>query len=353
MAKCIGYKGARVVKRSPARTAARIVVAVLVSLMAVSIAMLLYCIPMPGESLRGPAPSLSDDERRAATELRRYVTALAVDVGERRATVGDSLQRAERYLEAELAPLRALPGVKLGREAIPNAPGDAANLVLDLPGQKAGPWLLIGAHYDSAPGGTPAANDNGSGTASALVLARRLARAKHVLPIRIVLFANEEMPYFASATMGSLHHARGCKRRGEQLRAMFSLETLGYYSDEPGSQMYPPPLSSLYPDRGNFVGFVGNLRSRALVREAIGRFRAHASIASEGAALPADLPGIGWSDHWAFWQVGYPAIMITDTAFYRDPNYHRLSDTPEHLDFDRLARVVVGLEATILDMAAN
>ncbi len=339
-------------KRSVARTVARCASAVVLGLLAVASAALLYCIPMPGESLRGPAPGMTAHERQTAAELRRYVTHLAGDIGERRATEGDSLARAERYLHGELAPLTSLPGVALTREVIPGSPGDAANLVLQLPGQKPGPLVLIGAHYDSAPGGTPAANDNGSGTAAALVLAAHFARAPHTLPLRIVLFANEEIPYYTTETMGSLWHARGCKRRGEALRAMLSLETMGYYSDAPGSQKYPAPLSSLYPDRGNFIGFVGNLASRGLLRETVRAFRARASVASEGAALPAELPGIGWSDHWAFWQVGYPAIMVTDTALFRDPNYHQLSDTPDQLDFDRLARVVVGLEASILELAS-
>jgi hypothetical protein len=338
-------------KRSLAVRVARILTGVVLGLLGMLAAALCYCIPMPGESRRGPAPPLTHAERNRAVELRRHVTKLASDIGERRATFGDSLRRAERYLADELTPLTSFPGVALRREPVRDAPGDVANLVLDLAGRQPGPLVLVGAHYDSAPGGTPAANDNGSGTAAALVLARHLASATHTLPIRFVFFANEEMPYFATSAMGSLAHARGCQQRGEQLRAMLSLETMGYYSDEPGSQRYPAPLSSLYPDRGNFIGFVGNLASRSLVRESIGLFRAHASIASEGAALPAGLPGVGWSDHWAFWQVGYPAIMVTDTALFRDPNYHQLSDTVEHLDFERLARVVVGLEATVLALA--
>ena len=340
-------------KRSLARRGVRILTGVVLGLLGMLAAGFCYCIPMPGESLRGPTPALTNVERRTEADLRRHVTKLASGIGERRATFGDSLRRAEMYLHDELTPLTSRPGVTLRREPLPDAPGSAANLVLDLAGRQPGPLVLIGAHYDSAPGGTPAANDNGSGTAAALVLAHRLAAAAHTLPLRIVLFANEEMPYFATDAMGSLTHARGCRQRGEQLRAMLSLETMGYYSDEPGSQRYPAPLSSLYPDRGNFIGFVGNLASRSLVRESIGVFRAHASIPSEGAALPAGLPGVGWSDHWAFWQVGYPAIMVTDTALFRDPNYHQLSDTVEQLDFQRLARVVVGLEATVLELAGH
>lgn len=314
-------------------------------------AALWYCTSTPGASFSGSAPPLSKEQQQIATELERHVTALSVDIGERRATHEDSLQRAERYLQAELQPLTSSQGITLRREAVQGAPGDAANLVLELPGKRAAPLILIGAHYDSAPGGTPAANDNGSGSAAALVLAARLGRDAHILPIRVVLFANEEMPYFSAPTMGSLQHAQGCKRRREQLRAMFSLETMGYYSEAPGSQKYPAPLSSLYTDRGNFIGFVANLRSRALLHDALGRFRQHATVPSEGAALPEALPGVGWSDHWAFWQQGYPALMVTDTAVFRDPNYHQTSDTIDQLNFEKLSRVVDALHSVVLELA--
>ncbi len=316
-------------------------------------AALAYGIPMPGESIQGPLPPLSTAEADVAKRLRAHVTKLAVDIGQRRAVAGDSLKRAELYIQEQLAQPIGLAGVKLRREALTGVPGDPANLVLDLPGAQTSPLVLVGAHYDTDRRGTPGANDNGSGTAAALVLAARLAPERRQLPIRIVFFANEEKPYFAEPGMGSLQHARGCKQRGEELRAMISLETMGFYSDQAGSQRYPAPLSLLYPDRGNFIGFVGNLGSRSLVREAIGRFRAHATVPSEGGALPADLPGIGWSDHWAFWQEGYSAIMVTDTALFRDPNYHQRSDVPENLDFERLARVVVGLERVISELASG
>jgi hypothetical protein len=336
--------------RSFAKSSAKILAALLLCVAALAGA-LHYCTSMPGASFRGTPPPLDADAQLVARELERVVRELSVGIGERRASQADSLLRAQRYLERELQPLSAEPGVKLRREPLVNVADDAANLVLELPGERPAPLVLLGAHYDSALGGTPAANDNGSGTAAAVVLAKRLARSKHALPLRIVLFANEEMPYFKTAAMGSLQHAKGCKSRGEQLYAMFSLETMGYYSDAAGSQQYPPPLSSYYPDRGNFIGFVGNLASRSLVREVVGRFRAHTTIASEGAALPEALPGVGWSDHWAFWQQGYPAVMVTDTALFRDPNYHRVSDTIDKLDFERLARVVVALQATVLELA--
>jgi hypothetical protein len=151
--------------------------------------------------------------------------------------------------------------------------------------------------------------------------------------------------------MGSWVYAKACRARGDNIVAMLSLETLAYYSTAPDSQHYPPPLGLAYPSTGDFVGFVGNVSSRSLVRRAIGTFRQSASFPSEGAALPEGVPGIGWSDHWAFWQEGYKAIMVTDTAPYRNPNYHLPGDTPDTLNFDNLARVTAGIEAVITQLA--
>jgi Zn-dependent M28 family amino/carboxypeptidase len=131
---------------------------------------------------------------------------------------------------------------------------------------------------------------------------------------------------------------------------MFSLETIGYYSDERGSQRYPPPLGLLYPNTGNFIGFVANFASRALLRDAIGAFRAHARFPSEGVAAPASIPGVDWSDHASFWEAGHPALMITDTAPFRYPHYHTAFDTPDKIDYERLARVVAGLRGMLLQL---
>jgi hypothetical protein len=151
--------------------------------------------------------------------------------------------------------------------------------------------------------------------------------------------------------MGSVVHAQRAARAREQIVAMFSLETMGYFSDEPGSQQYPFPLSLLYPDRGNFIAFVGNIRSRELVRRVVGLFRATTKFPSEGAALPERTTGVGWSDHASFWAAGYPALMVTDTALFRYPHYHSPRDTDDKVDVDRLARVVTGLEQVIAGLA--
>jgi hypothetical protein len=162
---------------------------------------------------------------------------------------------------------------------------------------------------------------------------------------------NEEPPFYLTGEMGSLVHARLARQRGEAIVAMLSIETVGYYTDAERSQHYPFPFGLLYPSQGNFVGFVGNLGSRGLVRRAIGAFRRAAAFPSEGLAAPAFIPGIGWSDHWSFWQQGYPAAMVTDTAVFRYGPYHTKADTPEKVSYDALARVVAGLERVVADLA--
>lgn len=212
--------------------------------------------------------------------------------------------------------------------------------------------IVVGAHYDSA-FGTPGANDNGSGVASLLALARRLRNHQPARTLRLVWFANEEPPHFQGADMGSVRYADRARQRGENIVAMLSLETLGYYSDEPGSQEYPGVLQAAYPDTGNFIAFVGDTDSRALVHRVLAAFRALTTFPSEGAALPDALPGVGWSDHWAFWRHGYPAVMVTDTAPFRYTHYHTTKDTPDRLDYARLARVVHGIDHVVRELIAN
>ncbi len=174
-------------------------------------------------------------------------------------------------------------------------------------GAKAREIVVIGAHYDTA-AGAPGADDNASGVAAMLAIARALAAEKHApaRTVRFVGFVNEEPPYFWNAEMGSLVYAKACKARGDDVVAMLSLETLGYYREGAGTQKYPPIVSWFYPDRADFVAFVGNLGSRSVVHDAIRTFRSAAAFPSEGAALPSFVAGVGWSDQWSFWQVGYP-----------------------------------------------
>jgi Zn-dependent M28 family amino/carboxypeptidase len=220
---------------------------------------------------------------------------------------------------------------------------EVANIEVERPGtSEERPITLIGAHYDSA-GDSPGANDNASGVAVLLELARVAAReSPSRTTVRFVAFVNEEPPHFMTDTMGSVVYANAAARRGDRIAAMISLETLGYFSDAPGSQQYPRPFGLLFPDRGNFVAMVSNLRSAALLRKVRGAFRSATSLPVIASPAPERIPGVGWSDHWAFWQHGVPAVMFTDTAPFRYPHYHTREDTPDKINYDRLARVVTG-----------
>lgn len=303
---------------------------------------------MPDVSYRGPLPPLTVDEVALQEALRRDVETLAVRIGPRNRFAPGSLARAVAYLEAELG----APGYAVGRQSYAVGGETFHNLEVERAGSgRAGEIVVAGAHYDS-PISSPGANDNATGTAAVLALARRFAALTPARTVRFVAFVNEEA-YFQRPEMGSLVYAKAARQRGDRIVAMLSLETIGYYSDEPGSQRYPRPFHLLYPSTGNFVAFVGNVASRALVREAIGAFRRHARFPSEGLAIPNVVPGVGWSDHWAFWEVGYRAAMVTDTALYRYREYHTAEDTADKVDYARLARVVAGLGPVIEALAAS
>jgi Zn-dependent M28 family amino/carboxypeptidase len=212
--------------------------------------------------------------------------------------------------------------------------------------------VIVGGHYDSVEG-TPGADDNASGTAAVLELARLLREETFPRTIRFVAFANEEPPFFGTGRMGSAHYAARSADLHENIVAMISLETVGYFQDNPESQGYPAPFNFFYPDVGNFIGFVGNLPSRGLVRRSLATFRDAVQFPSEGVAAPEQIPGVWWSDHSPFWTHGFKAIMITDTAPFRNPHYHQSTDTPDRLDYDRMARVVTGVAAVVRQLARD
>ncbi|HWS73333.1 MAG TPA: M20/M25/M40 family metallo-hydrolase [Thermoanaerobaculia bacterium] len=299
-----------------------------------------------GTSCRGPLPPLTLPQTVLAGELRREVGALA-GLGPRSTVFPEALHGGANHVARELG----AAGYAVTRQAFETEGIVCENIEAELRGAaKADEIVVIGAHYDSVDE-APGADDNASGVAAMLALARRLAKERPARTIRFVAFVNEEPPNFQTRTMGSWQYARRSRQRGEKIVAMLSLEAIGYYSDERGSQQYPPPLNVLYPDRGNFIGFVANTGSRGLLRRALGAFRKNARFPSQGAALPPVIPQAGWSDQWSFWQFGYPALMVTDTAVFRNPHYHRPTDTPETLDYERTARVVDGLLAVVRELA--
>ena len=299
---------------------------------------------MPGKNISSAAP-LSPEEMELRTELKSDVQTLAGEIGERNMARYPQLNAAADFIEGSFS--RA--GLHPRRDSYEVRRQACHNIEAEIPGTRSN-VVLIGAHYDSV-FGSPGANDNGSGVAALLALARRFAGKPAQQTLRFVAFVNEEPPYFLSGQMGSSVYAGRCKGRGDRISAMISLETIGYFSDAPHSQTYPAlGLGVFYPTVGNFIGFVSNVHSRALLRRSIALFRKHARIPSEGAALPSFIPGVSWSDQWAFWQHGYPGIMITDTAPFRYPHYHSATDTPDKLDYDRFALVVSGMQKVIQEL---
>jgi Zn-dependent M28 family amino/carboxypeptidase len=309
-----------------------------------------YCtmIRMPGRSYTGALEPLDAEGAARADRLRADVHGLAGEIGERSVRRPKGLNAAARRIGDALQAAGLKPSSQTFMvEGVPCENVDATIEGSDRPAD----IVVVGAHYDSV-ALTTGANDNGSGVAAMLELARIFSQKRTPRTLRFVAFANEEAPYFGTDAMGSLVYARRCKERGENVAAMLSLETIGFYSDTKGSQKYPPPLSLFYPSTGNFIGFVGDRSSSGLVKRAIGTFRRSTRFPSEGAALFAGVPGVSWSDQWSFWQAGYPAIMVTDTAPFRYPYYHTISDTPDKLDYERMARVVGGLERVIDDLVS-
>ena len=316
-------------------------------ILAAAIAGLLwYMMAMPGESRAGALQPLSEDERALVDDLREHVTVIASR--ERNLSRLPMLEQAAQYIENAFDKAGYHP-VAAQRFEVQGVP--VRNVEVEVPGSsRASEIVVIGAHYDSA-AGAPGANDNGSGVAALLELARLFYGQRPARTLRFVAFVNEEPPYYASDAMGSRRYARRARERGEHIVAMFSLETIGYYSDQPGSQRYPFPVGLFYPGMGNFIAFVSNLGSRGLLREALAAFRGHGALPSEGLAAPAFIPGVDWSDQSSFWEAGYPAVMVTDTALYRYPHYHTARDTPDQLDYERLARLVSGLRAMLAVLA--
>jgi Zn-dependent M28 family amino/carboxypeptidase len=285
-----------------------------------------------------------------ADRLRAHVEMLAgAAIGERNMWRQEALGAAREVIAAEWAGQGyAVRRLVYSVDGVP-----CTNLEVIRPGrERPSEILLLGAHYDSVVS-SPGANDNASGVAALLELSRRFVRAEPTRTVRMVAFVNEESPFFGTARMGSLAYAREARARGDDIRLMVSLETMGYYRDEPGSQRYPPLFRFFYPEAAAFVAFVSNFASRRALRQMVEAFRRHSNFPAEHLAAPPLIRGLSWSDHSSFWRQGYPAVMVTDTAFYRYDHYHTRSDTPDQLSYGAMARVVDGLAGAILDLAAS
>lgn len=279
--------------------------------------------------------------------LRQHVYRLAQDIGERNVHYPQRLQASEEYLRS----VWQQQGYAVRRQEYAVDGIRCANLEVSRRGTLyPDSIILLGAHYDTVRG-SPGANDNGSGVAVLLELARAFRADNPGHTLRLVAFVNEEMPFFYTARQGSRVYAMAAHRRGDDIRLMLSLETMGYYRDEPGTQGYPPLFRFFYPDRGDFITFVSNFRSRRAMRRLAKEFRAVSEFPLQHVATFAFVPGVAWSDHLSFWREGYRAIMVTDTAFYRYPFYHSPQDSAEKLDYRRLAQVTRALHQALSNMS--
>ena len=304
---------------------------------------------MPGTTFQGEIPVPVEAEETVLPAVQQHVLVLAGEIGERNLSRPDKLEAAAAYIEAQFdamgCEVKSLPYDVDG--------ATVRNLEVTLPGKElADELIVVGAHYDTF-WGTPGADDNASGVAALIELGRLLKDKSLSRTVRLVAFANEEPPHFHNDSMGSLVYARQCSERGDNVVGMIALEMLGYYDDAEGSQAFPPLLSAFYPHTGNFLAFVGNIGSRRLLHESIRVFRETTDMPSEGLSGPTFISGVDFSDHWSFWQCDFPAIMVTDTAFFRNENYHEPTDTPDTLDYVRLARATVGIAEVVEHLAGD
>jgi hypothetical protein len=324
-----------------------------------------------------PAGNPAADAAALAPRIGAHIERLAGEIGERNVFRPDALAAARDYIEACFAEAgyavrrqtydvnglpcsnleATLPAAGDPHGAAHGAAGDAdaaggAGGTGDAPA--GGPMLLLGAHYDSVRG-SPGANDNGSGVAALIEVARILAAApeRPRLAVRFVAFVNEEPPFFWTRRQGSVVYARAARRRGDDIRLMIALETMGCYFDTPGSQRYPPLFRHFYPDRGNFLAVLSDLRWLRQARRVARALRRASDLPIEHAGLPRFFPGVAWSDHWSFWKQRYPAVMLTDTAFHRYAQYHTARDTPDKVNVAELARATAAVCAATPALAAD
>ncbi len=299
----------------------------------------------PNEAVRLEAAAL---KRRPVSreDLSNSLGILATRVGERHLGRPEALESAALWIESTLGGGNI--GYQVERQTYDVGDREVRNLVAELPGRShRSEIVVVGAHYDTVPG-SPGANDNGSGVAALVALARAFAGDPQARTVRFAAFVNEEPPHFQTEHMGSLVYARRCQARGERVVAMLCLDTVGFFSEAEGSQRIPEGLEDGgFPTVGNFLAFVGDENSRYVVDAAKTAFATVSSIPAVGGVFPESVPGVGWSDHWSFWQAGYPAVMATDTGPYRYPHYHSPDDTVDRIDLERLEDATRGFEAIV------
>lgn len=315
----------------------RVLLAILV--LVVCVRGMVACVTQPWVS-----PVASPEATVDATALERHVRALAETYHPRSVDDAAQLEAAGDYVLAQLRAAGGKPEIQSfevdGRQY--------RNFIVRF-GPSEGPLLVLGAHYDAC-GSTPGADDNASGTAAILELTRLLASKPPSKPVELVAYTLEEPPYFRTGAMGSARHAAELHRQGRGVRLMVAVEMIGFFRDHPASQKFPMAgLGALYPDTGNFIAVVGQFGDVRTVRRVKGLFLGASDLPVESINAPRSVPGVDFSDHLNYWKLGMPAVMVTDTAFLRNPNYHAGTDTADTLDYERMAKVVRGLYAVAME----
>jgi Zn-dependent M28 family amino/carboxypeptidase len=278
-----------------------------------------------------------------ANALRQHVYKLSHEIGDRSIFKFNQLEAAANYITEQFISYGykvEFQKYNMGNKVVKNI------IVTKVGSQFPDKIIIVGAHYDTC--GNPGADDNASGISGILELAKLLANTQVNCTIKFIAFVNEEPPFFKTQNMGSLVYAKKAKSSGENIKAVLILEMIGYYSRKLNSQSYPLLFGPFYPNKGDYIGMVGNFSSRRLTRKIIALFKKQTQFPVEGVTAFTFIPGVDFSDHWSFWEMEYPAVMITDTGFYRNPNYHSVTDTHKTLDYYSMAEVIKGLAGILV-----
>ncbi len=280
--------------------------------------------------------------------LKNHVYKLAHENGDRSVFQYEELKEVERYIRKELSLFGyeiELQGYKIDRKEVTNI------IAIKNGTTKPEEIVILSAHYDTC--FNPGADDNASGVSVLLELARSLSSIPTNRTLKFIAFVNEEPPFFKTEEMGSMVYVREARKKKEDIKASLVFESVGYYLDTPNSQHYPPLFGFFYPNKGNFIAIAGNFSSGWLAKNVVSSFRENTEFPIESVVTFGFVPGVDFSDNWSFWKGGYPSIMITDTAFYRNPHYHSASDTYEKLDYEAMAELVKGFTGVSIELTKN
>lgn len=278
--------------------------------------------------------------------MKAHVLKLSNDYSPRNHTNTKNLDRCAEYIRVHFKKAGADTSIQEF-----TARGRKYQNVIGFFGDKTGERIVIGAHYDAYIN-TPGADDNASGVSGLIELAYLIGKEKMKTGIEVVAYTLEEPPFFGREDMGSAHHARWLHDRKIRVKCMIALEMIGYFSSEPGSQLYPSrALKIFYPNKGNFIAVVGRLDQRKIVKEIKGLMKGAADLPVYSINAPLAVAGIDFSDHRNYWKYGHDAIMITDTAFYRNQEYHESEDTAERLNYELMGKAVIQVFEAIKGLA--